>query len=349
MTVEIHLAHNEAEWDTIIAKSPHGTLFHSWNWLKITEKHTRMKLFPLIGKKGNTTIGAFPLFFQKTGPIRMVFSPPPHASVFYLGPVLIGCNPLLQEKWESIYTDFQFSMENYITKNFNPNYTYFALSPHLQDPRPFSWSGYTINPNYDYTIDLSKGIDDLFQSLDRKQRVALRKAKEKGMQFEIGGKEEFEKVLDLMEIRYAEQGKILNTQRQFFLDLYDSYKDILKIFVVKIDNEIVTGSIRLDYRDTLFGWFGNSRPKNRISPSPNHFLFWETIQYASEHGYKYYTTMGAAGNKRMHEFYAARFNPELKIRYTASKTTHLTRVFEGGYKNIIKPLRGTIKHLEQME
>ena len=163
MTVEIRIANNAdaQEWDRIISESPHGTLFHQWNWLKITEKHTQTKLYPLIGIKNGVPIGVFPLFFQKKGPVRMVFSPPPHAALFYLGPVLTGYDTLRQEKWENMYIDFQNSVENFIINELKANYISISLSPALQDPRPFTWSGYTIEPHYDYVIDLSKGADYL--------------------------------------------------------------------------------------------------------------------------------------------------------------------------------------------
>ena len=104
MTIEIRIANNDdaEEWDTIYCQSPHGTIFHQWNWLKITEKHTQTKLYPLIGMKGEIPVGIFPLFFQKKGPIPMVFSPPPHAVLFYLGPVLVGYETIKQEKKEII-------------------------------------------------------------------------------------------------------------------------------------------------------------------------------------------------------------------------------------------------------
>jgi hypothetical protein len=347
MTVEIRVAKNDdaKEWDEIISKSPHGTLFHQWNWLKITEKHTRSTFYPLIGMKNGVPIGVFPLFFQKKGPARMVFSPPPHAALFYLGPVMTGYDSLSQEKWEHLYVDFQNSVENFIIRDLRANYISISLSPTLQDSRPFSWSGYRIEPNFDYKIDLTQGIDILYKSLNNRQRADIKKAQEMGMIVEIGAKKEFNKILDLMNIRYEQQAKIVTTSRDYFSDIYDTYNNNLKIFVVKLENEIVTGAIRLNFRETLYGWVGNPKPKNRISPSPNHLLFWETVRFASENNLKNYITMSAAGNKRLHEYYAARFNPELKIRYVATKKSWLAGISETGYKNILKPLRGRMKHL----
>jgi hypothetical protein len=347
MTVEIRIASNAdaQEWDRIISESPHGTLFHQWNWLKITEKHTGSTLYPLMGTINGVIVGIFPLFFQKKGPLRMVFSPPPRAALFYLGPVMTGCITLRQEKWEKIYFDFQNSVENYILNELKANYISISLSPALQDSRPFSWSGYKIEPNFDYKVDLTRGIDTLYNSLNNRQRADIKKAKEMGMTVERGAKNEFDKILDLMDIRYEQQAKIVTTSRDYLSDIYDRYNNNMKIFVVKLGGEIVTGAIRLNFRDSLYGWIGNPKPKNRISPSPNHLLFWETIRYASEYEFKNYITMSAAGNQRLHEYYAARFNPELKIRYVATKKSFLAEVSEKGYKNILKPLRGRMKHL----
>lgn len=345
MTFEIRILDNDGreEWDEILSHSSQSTIFHEWTWLKIAERHTQMKFYPVVGIKDGVPVGVFPLFFKRTGFINMVFSPPPHTAMFYLGPVFIEPKVQMQEKRERIYGAFQNSVEAFITRELRAHYTSIALAPALQDPRPFTWSGYSVMPNYDYTINLSKGIDTLYQSLDRNQRISLKNSIQKGMIFESGAKKEYEKILDLMDIRYAEQGKIVTIPRQYFLDLYEIYKDRLKIFIVRVDGEIVTGAIRIHYGNTLYGWFGNSRPKVPISPSPNHFLFWGTIRFACENGIRYYTTLGAAGDKRLHSFHSERLNPELNIRYFAVKKTFFAGLSEQSYIRIIKPLRGRMK------
>jgi hypothetical protein len=346
MSVEIRIANNDdAEvWDAIIAQSPHGTLFHTWNWLKITEKHTHMKLYPLIGMKAGTPVGVFPLFFQKKGPVRMVFSPPPHAALFYLGPALVGYDLLKQERRENNYIDFQDSVEYFINNDLKPQYISISLSPTLQDPRPFVWSGYTVEPNYDYVIDLSIGLEHLLQTLDKRGRQNLNRARKKGITVEIGGKKEYEAILDLMEIRYAQQGKILTATRHYYLDIYDAYKKDIKIFVAKVNGEVVTGSIDIQFRDTHYSWIGNPKPKNHISPSPNDLLIWESVRIAYEEGFRYYVTMNAAGNKRLHSYYASKFDPELKVHFSVKKRSSMTRVLEKVYTNITKPLTGKVKH-----
>lgn len=351
MVIELSLATNDdaEEWDMINAKSPFGTLFHSWDWMKITENHTNTKLYPLIGIKGGSPIGLFPLFFQKKGPIRMVFSPPPHAALHYLGPVIVKDASVRQEKWEHYYIEFLDSVDNFINNELNANYVSIALPPNLQDPRPFEWSNYSITPNFDYQVNLSKGINQLYASLNNRQRADLKKAYEKGMRVEMGSRDDFNIIIRLMDIRYAQQARYLTASRDYFSNIFNRYEKFLKIFLVFVDDEVVTGSIRFQYKDSLYGWFGNAKPKRRISPSPNHLLFWETIRYASENGFKYYITLGAAGNKRLHGYYASRFNPDLRIRYIAERKSLVTGVLEKGYRNILKPMRGLIKKMEQTE
>lgn len=347
MTVEIRIAQDfdAKEWDTIISESPHGTLFHSWNWLKIAAKYTHTTLYPLFGMKGSIPVGIFPLFFQKKGPLRLVFSPPPHAALFYLGPVMVGFDTLKQEKREINYIDFQKSVDNFIKNDLKAHYTSTSLSPALQDPRPFGWSGYSVELSYDYSIDLSPSFDILLQRLDKKQRQNLNRAKKRGITAEIGGKKEYEKILNLMDIRYAQQGKNIMESKEYFSDIYDEYKDNLKIFVAKVDGEVVTGSIDIQYRDTHYSWIGNPKPINPIIPSPNDLLICESVRIAQEQGFRYYVTMNAAGDERLHTYYASKFDPNLKVHFSAKKNTFLANVFEKGYLHIVKPLAGKLNQL----
>jgi hypothetical protein len=347
MTIELRIAKNNdaEEWNSLISQSSHGTIFHMWNWLKITEKYTDTKLYPLIGTKNDIPIGIFPLFFQKKGPVRMIFSPPPHAVLPYLGPVLAGYDILKQEKRENIFFNFQNSVETFI-ENLDVQYSSISLPPALQDPRPFSWSGYSVEPNYDYEVDVSKGIDYLNISLDRKQRSDLKRAKEKGMVVEIGTKKDFEIILNLLDIRYAQQAKIITASRKYLLDIYDAFTENIKVFVVTIDDDVVTGSIDIQYRDTLYCWIGNPKPKKPISPSPNDILISDMVKYASENTFKYYTTFGAAGDKRLHKYYASRFDPALKIRYNVIKRSSLSGILEKVYTNILKPFLGTVENIK---
>ena len=344
MTMEIQVAQSgdAAEWNSLVANSPQGTVFHTWEWLKIIEHHTASRLYPLIGMNNGSPAGIIPLFYQKKGPIKMVFSPPPHTALFYLGPAFIAQNTRKREKTERLSLDFQKLFDGFIAENLPNQYTHISLAPANNDPRPFLWSGYDLQPHFDYTIDLSPGPDALFSSLDKRQRQDLRRAKTRDMTFGVGEESEYKKILDLMDARYSQQGKIVTVPKSYFMDLFKKFKNEMFISAINFGGEVATGLIHLKYRDTMYCWVGNPKPVMALSPSPNDLLLWESIRYASENGFHYYSIMSAAGNERLHSFYAAKCNPTLSIRYVATKKSLPADVIEKGYLNLIKPLRGKV-------
>jgi hypothetical protein len=75
------------KWNEIMLSSQSGTLFHTWEWLKIVERHTQSKLLPLVffDADDNIPFGTIPLFSMKTLGLKMIFSPPPGVAIT-LGP-----------------------------------------------------------------------------------------------------------------------------------------------------------------------------------------------------------------------------------------------------------------------
>lgn len=102
MSIELKIAdENDAKlWDKIVESSPHGTLFHIWKCLKIIEKYSKTKLYPVMVFKGTVPIGCIPLFYQKKLWMKLLFSPPPHVALSRLGPVLVNYDELKQHKRE---------------------------------------------------------------------------------------------------------------------------------------------------------------------------------------------------------------------------------------------------------
>jgi hypothetical protein len=74
-------------WDKIVDSSEMGTIFHKLDWLRAAEKHTKTKLYPLIGYEGREVVSLFPVFYKKKAFIKMSFSPPPKCAIPFMGPV----------------------------------------------------------------------------------------------------------------------------------------------------------------------------------------------------------------------------------------------------------------------
>jgi len=340
MAITLKICDDQKEWDNLVEKSPHGTIFHTWKFLKIIEKHTPSKLYPLIGMKGTTPVGIYPLFFQKRFFLKMVFSPPPHVAVPYLGPAFVDYDKLKQSKKESIFINFQKAVDEFISSELKADYASIATSPGLDDPRPLKWAGYVVEPKYNYSIDLRKGEDFLWKQLKGKLRQDINRERRKGVTVEQGSKKELMEIYDSLIGRYKEQRRVVNVPKDYLLEVYDSfYPQNMKIFITKYKDEFISGLVDIYYKNKASSWIGHAKP--RIGGiKPNDLVQWEAIKFACESGFEEYEEIGA-GTERLCR-YKSKFNPELSICYSAKKYNLLGYLAENSYAGILKPLYGKI-------
>ena len=344
MTIDIKIA-NEKEWNKPAENGQRGTVFHTWKWLKIIEKYTKSEFYPIIGLKGTTTIGIYPLFYQKKFLFKSVFSPPPKVAVPYLGPVIVDYNKLKQDKKESIFIEFQKKVDEFIESELKPHYTLISSPPNLPDSRPFKWTGYRVEPKYNYVIDLSKGVDDVWKKFERNLRQNINRAVRRGIYVEGGSKEELEWIYDAIAMRYVEQGRVVSISKRYLLDLYNSfYPQNMKIFVAKHDGDFVGGVVDIYYGSNVVSWLGNIKA-NVGGVSPNDLLQWESIKYAIEHGLKYYEEMGANTERLCH--YKSKYNPDLSICFSAKKYSSIMSEWaETAYFKVLKPINTRLNFSE---
>ena len=330
-------------WDSLVDRSPHGTLFHTWRFLKIMEKHTKSRLYPIIGLKGTTPIGVYPIFLQKRFFLKMVFSPPPHCAVLYLGPAMADFDKIKQSRKETIFIDFQREVDSFIHSELKADYVSISTSPGLIDARPLKWCGYDVKPSCSYILNLTKGTDYVWSQLKKRLRQSINKTGRAGVSIEEGSMDELKSIYKLMGERYAEQNKIVTVPEEYLLDLYALFHPKnLKIFVAKYDREIKTGVITIQYKDKTIIWIGNAKT-NLSRIAPNDLLFWETMKNANESGLKQYEMIGAAGVERLHS-YCSKYNPELLLWFSATKySSVIPKFLETFYTGILKPVYSKLK------
>lgn len=332
MTIEVRIAKDEElkNWDTLMEASPYGTIFHTLDWLKIAEKHTNNKLYPLIGLKGEKVIGLFPIFYKKKGLLRMVFSPPPKTSIPYMGPVLIDYDKLKQEKKESLIMDFYTGVDTFIHKKIKPSYVSFTFPPHLCDCRPFKWLGYESEPVYNYILDISIGLSNLESNFTREARKNIKKAEKSGINVNFGSKKELRILYSMLHDRYADQERTLPISENYLLDIFNKFfPNNLKIFTLVYQDNIIGGVIKLCYKDEVLDWIG--QPKTTVQGG-NDFLHWEIMKWAVENEYNYYLFLGA--NTQSIGRFKSKFNPALSFNFELKKATISGTVAEKLYTKL---------------
>ena len=105
-----------------------------------------------------------------------------------------------------MYIQVQQEADKYIFETKGCRYARIRSSPGLYDSRPLKWAGYAIDPYYTYRIDLTGGIDQVWEQFDRKLRVEINKAVRDGVTIRPGDQNDLEFIHDSLYARYKEQG-----------------------------------------------------------------------------------------------------------------------------------------------
>jgi hypothetical protein len=320
MAVTLTIADDKFQknWDSVVLGSPHGMIFHTWQWLKFVENQTSTKLLPILIYKGTQLIALYPVFLQKKRFFTIALSPPSKAYMLYLGPVIIDYESLKQDKKESVFILIQEEVDKYI---FEKKYCVFSrirTSPGILDSRPLRWCGYLVEPFYTYRIPLSEGITSVWENLDRKLRVDINKAIREGVIVRSGEWDDLEFIHAALFNRYIDQGFKPNDYSKYLHTLYDYfYPDNLKIFIAEYKGERAGGIITLCYNGVMYHWVGV--PKSSLAGiSANDLVQWEAVKWAIEHGFKQYEIMDSGDVPRFRQF-KAKWNPELIIWYSATR------------------------------
>jgi lipid II:glycine glycyltransferase (peptidoglycan interpeptide bridge formation enzyme) len=318
---------NEKAWDDVVFSSSNGTIFHTIEWLKVVQDQLDAEFLPLMFYKGTQLVAIYPIFIQNQGIIKVALSPPSRSYMLYLGPVIADYESLKQDKKESTYIQVQQEMDKYIFKIKGCKYARIRSSPGLYDSRPLRWAGYTIDPYYTYRIDLTGGIDHVWERFDRKLRVEINKAVREGVTVRTGDKEDLVFIHDSLFKRYIEQGIKPVNYKNFLLELYNRfYPDNLKIFVAEYKGQRIGGTINLCFKNIMYLWVGI--PKTDLAGiSANDLIQWEAIKWAQTNGLEYYEEMDAGDDPRLRHF-KSKYNPDLVIWYSAVK--HSSHLYKAG-------------------
>ncbi len=334
MVIKLKIADdtNSEEWDDLVEASPHGTLFHTWKFLKIVEKHTSSKLYPLIGMKGTTPIGVYPLFLQRKHSIKLVLSPPSGALLLYLGPALLDYDRLKQSKKESTFVDFQKKIDEFLQSEIGYNYARIRTIPGLIDSRPFLWTNYKVEPLYTYMLDLDKPPDEIWKTFNKQVRMEINKTIKQGVKVKEGSEEDLEVLRQSVFNRFIEQGLKSRDYSAYLRDIYESfYPKNFRVFVGNYKEEVIGGLTLICYKDKVSLWMGV--PKTDLKGIyPNDLVMWESIKWAYENGFKKYEIMDSGDDPRLKRF-KSKFNPELCFWYSAEKySSPAYKMMESGFR-----------------
>jgi len=330
----VEIAKDRKLWEEIVKSSTLTTIFHKWDWLKIMEKYStkrilrrryKARFYPLVISDGETPIGVFPIFFYK-GLAKFVCSPPSAVEDLYLGPVIANYDALKQSKRESRLFSLVKEVDSFIRSELNPNFTLFITSPNLVDSRPFKWLGYEVEPRHTYILKLTN-MEEIWGSFHRSLRRGIEKARRGGLVVKEGSEDDLKHIYDLLRERNR-----IHAPKEFVLEVYKKFYPNIRVFIAEKDGEKLSGIVNICYNEKVSFWIGSPKFSYK-GINPNELVFYESIKWAKENGFKYYEIMGA-DDLSLFEF-KRKFNGDLVTFFTARKySPRFVKIVEAIYRTI---------------
>ena len=279
-------------WDSFINLSENGTVFHQLDWLKAAEKHSRMKLFPLLVYKGTKLVCLCPLFLMQKYGLKVLLSPPNGCGIPFLGPVF-NVPASNRYNYERTYNEI---LEEIISFSENQiGYDYFGMihTPEIRDIRSYKNNGFSINPCYTYRFNLQKGQEWIFDNFNKAARNILNKAKSCEKLSVSHEKNNAYNILEMLQTRYNEQNLKFKIN-QIYLDFLfsSSIKDNIEVISAICQNNFMAGDIVLVFKKKAYVWQRAVKREDNIAGT-GELILWEKIKELLQRGIEYYDFVGA--------------------------------------------------------
>ncbi|WP_129116684.1 lipid II:glycine glycyltransferase FemX [Halegenticoccus tardaugens] len=319
-------------WDKNVERSPHGTVYHQLEALRVQADHSGTMLHPLVGFKGQESVGIFPLFTRSKARVNAAFSPPPNLWVSYLGPALLNFEGLKQRRQEKRHRRFIGAALEWLDDAYDPAYTNVRSACTYTDPRPFKWNGFELTPRYTYHVDLTPTREELLASFSSDARRNIRTDEDR-YEIEEVGPRGIERIIAQVRNRHEEQGESYSVTPAFVVDLYERLPDgQVRPYVCRVDGEFVGGMVTLAYGDTVHRWQGGAKTDSDVPV--NDLIDWRIMTDAMDAGYDCYNLVGA-NNERLCS-YKAKFSPTVAQYYSLGRRSVGMRMVAEVYKRFLR-------------
>jgi len=248
------------EWGHSLPTSGYE-VFHLPQALSVVDSHTDGDCRLYAAKKGQETVGLLPVFVEDKPVGRLVLSPPPGLSIPRLGPLLMPNSPKRRKRETLNQTLIESVLEDV---GADSSMTLFRMLTPLSysDPRPLSWNGLDLQPNFTYVVDVSEAsnMDDLMKSFSKSIRNKMRRLPDMDLRITDEGRDGALRIHEDVKTRYLEQDKTPPVSREFVEDLVDAVENRFRAYVARDDSDRYLGGITVLYSDDLaYFWQGGVR------------------------------------------------------------------------------------------
>lgn len=248
------------EWGTALPNAGFE-VFHLPDAISVLADHADADCRLYAARKGEETVGLFPIFILERRVGRAVTSPPPGLSVPRLGPIVMPNSPK-QHKYEAINNELIDGVLEDVAVEDSRALCRVLTPLAYDDPRPFQWHDLSVTPRFTYVIDLSSHdtMDSLMSEFSRSLRNDMRQRDETDVTISDERREGALRVQADLAERYREQDETLPASRQYVADIVDNLPDRYRAYVARDETGAYLGGILVLYsNDLAYFWLGGVR------------------------------------------------------------------------------------------
>ena len=183
----------------------------------------------------------------------------------------------------------------------------------MDDLRPvFEGAGFHYEEHLNFIIDISLGVDGVFQNISKRGRKTIRRSIRKGVEaVEVEDRALVRTVYDLFRQTY-DRARVPMADLSMFEAVYDILvpKGMAKMYLAQADGQYMAATLEAPYRqkDAIYGWFSGF-DLSFGKYYPNDRLMWHILEWGASQGYRFYDF---GGGGRPDEEYGPR---DFKAKY----------------------------------
>ncbi|MGI6547750.1 MAG: lipid II:glycine glycyltransferase FemX [Bacillota bacterium] len=164
-------------------------------------------------------------------------------------------------------------------------------------PRPGGLNFEGAQPRFVFRLALQPDLDEIIANFAPKTRYNIRLAGRRGVEVEIGARQEDMAVFyQILEVTAERDGFLVRSAR-YFDDIWRLFitKGYAQLFMARYQGKIIAATLAFICGDKVWYLYGASSNEHR-NVMPNYLLQWEMIRWAKESGCQIYDFRGVSGD-----------------------------------------------------
>jgi hypothetical protein len=311
-------------WDELVENSPHGTIFHSSDWLTTCSKLLNKKLKIYGCFENEELVGGCSLYVYKSRFFKMASATIDMTP--YGGFVLAQSPSTKVREQEQTYNNSIKSLRNAFD-NEHFDHIQITNSPDFVDIRPFTWNGWDSKIHYAYYFNLENEIE---KSVSKKVRNTVRKAIKNNITIKkLNNSTVF---YELFSMTFTRQKLKPLVTKNFFGKIFDllDAKQFGEMWIAETPSgEVASAEIVIWDNKRAYRWTAASHTAFKDTGATS-LLLYEMFQDLKNRGFKEINLM-AANTPHLAKFISS-FNPELVPYYGVEKTSTKYKIATNVYK-----------------